>query len=107
MTKAEIQSLIEASGIPTAYNFFTEEEVKTKGINLPFITWLNPFDNNMGADGVVYYSAHHIECELYEEYRDDTTEGKVEEALANLYYTKTVDYIDSEKMYKITYEFEV
>lgn len=107
MELTEVQDFLSATGFPVAYGYFTEEEVAEKNIRLPFITWLHPFDNHMSADGVVYYAAHHISCELYEEYRDEQTENAVEHVLENLYYTKSIDYIDSEKMYKITYEFEV
>lgn len=103
----EVQTMLESTGFPTAYNAFTEEEVASKGITLPFITWMNDSDDSMGADNRVYYKAHHIQAELYEEYRDEEAEAKIETALADIYYNKIVAYVESEKMYQITYEFEV
>lgn len=107
MTLSEVQTKLETTGLPVAYHSFTEEEVKEKGIKLPFICWLNPRDNNFSADGVVYSTSHEITVELYEEYRDDNTERTVEAVLSDIYYTKSIEYIESEKMYEVIYEFEV
>lgn len=107
MTLQEIQQLLESTGLPVAYRVFTEEEVKEKNITLPFITWLNDRDNNFAADDAVYFAAHSVDVELYEEYRSAEYEAAVEAALSGIFYTKNVQYIDAEKMYEVIYSMEV
>lgn len=107
MTLSEVQTMLEGTGLPVAYNSFTEDEIKQNNIKLPFICWLNISDNNFGADNKVYHTAHHVQIELYEEYRDAVNEGKVETALADRFFTKNETYIDDQKMYEIIYEIEV
>lgn len=107
MTLKDVQTILETTRLPVAYNSFTEEDIKAKGITLPFICWLNTGEDNFAADNKAYYGSHKIAVELYEEYRDETTEGKVETALQDIFYTKQMTYIDDEKMYEIIYEFEV
>lgn len=107
MTLTEFQTLLETTGLPVAYGRFTEEYIAQEGVTLPFIVWMNESDDNFGADNVVHYVAHGIRIELYEEIRDPVTEGKVEAALKDIYYTKDAVYVEDERVYEIIYQTEV
>ena len=48
-----------------------------------------------------------IQVELYTKNKEIETEEKVEQALSSFFFTKTENYIDSEKCYQILYELEV
>ena len=56
----------------------------------------------------MYFSAPHMQIELYEPLRDPETEAKVEAVLASVaFWEKTITYIETEKCYQILYEIEV
>lgn len=107
MTLTDFQTLLETTGLPVAYDHFTKEYIEKEGVTLPFIVWMNESDDNFGADNVVHYVAHGVRIELYEEVRDPVTEGKVETALKDIYYTKEAVYIEDERLYEIIYQTEV
>lgn len=100
----KMHDLLCGTGLPVAYNAFTEKEVAEKDIKLPFICYRNDFDENMPADNSVYFSNHHFVIELYEKYKSKDTEGLLENVLREYYYTKTESYINDEACYMITYE---
>jgi hypothetical protein len=56
---------------------------------------------------VVYYSRKVIIVRLYTDKRDEVSEGKVQTALSGMYYSKDIQFLDSEKLYEITYTIEV
>lgn len=103
MTLEEVQSLLEVTGLPVAYRAFPAGEAPP----LPFICYLTPGTNNFAADNAVYYVINAVRVELYTEYKDPETEGRVEDALSSFVWDKDVEYIDSERCYQITYEIEV
>lgn len=107
MTLSEFQSILESTQLPVAYRCFTEDEITKQNIKLPFIVWVNDSDNNFSADNAVHFSSHNIRVELYEKYRDATTETKVENALANFYYKKDIVYIDTEKCFEVIYNLNI
>ena len=76
---------------------------------LPFICYLENGSNGFAADGISFYASRRIDIELYTRLRDMTSEGAVEAALteASIYWSKEINYIDSEKCYQITYEVEI
>lgn len=105
MTLEELRAILKASGLPAAYRAFRENSAPP----LPFICYQETGSDNTGADGIVWFSARQVDVELYTAYKDPEAEQKVEAALtaAGIYYDKYETYIDSEKMYQITYEIEV
>ena len=103
MTLEEVQNLLETTGLPVAYRAFPVGAVPP----LPFICYLTPGTNNFGADDGVYHIINAVRVELYTEYKDSETEGRVENALSSFFWDKDVEYIDSERCYQITYEIEV
>lgn len=103
MRLKEFCDILKTTGLPVAYRAFSEEEAP----KLPYICYLNLEDNNFAADGKVFFSAKEIRVELYTKNKDVETEEKVEQALSSFFFTKTENYIDSEKCYQILYELEV
>lgn len=103
MTLEDIKNLLESTGLPVAYRAFAENNAP----ELPFICYLSPGTNNFAADDTVYLEIDQITVELYTQYRDPKTEGKVEAALSSFVWDKDINYIDSERCYQITYEIEV
>lgn len=102
MTRAEIAEVISGTGLPFAYSAFPVNEAPT----LPYITYYYPRANDVKADNSNYCKVDDLVIELYTENKDFATEELVESALP-FPYSKEVNYIDSEKMYQITYESEV
>lgn len=105
MTLSELNTILVSTTLPVAYRAFRVGEAPT----LPFICYIETGYNNFGADNIVYDSAKKIDIELYTENKSESTELLVENALTNnsIFWTKYEDYIDSEEMFKITYEVEV
>lgn len=103
MRLEEFCDILKTTGMPVAYRAFPEKDAP----KLPYICYLNPEDNNFAADGRVFFSAKEIQVELYTKNKDVETEEKVEQALSSFFFTKTENYIDSEKCYQILYELEV
>ncbi len=101
MTLSDVKDRLKSTGLPVAYRAF---EKPTKP---PFLVYLSDGDSNFAADGVVYFAAHQVRVELYASVRDLASEAKVESAFADIYYEKTVTYIESEKVYETIYELEV
>ena len=103
MTLKEIKELLEKTGLPVAYRKFK------KPASLPFICYLETGSHNFSADGKVYSEVKRIDIELYTENKEPETEEKLNQVLdgAGAFYERYEDYIDSEKMYQITYEIEV
>ena len=101
MTLTEVKDRLMTTGLPVAYNAFQSEQA------LPFIVYQNPGEDQFGADGKVYYSAHEIRIELYTELRDTASEALIENAFSDVFFEKSTIYIDTEKCYETIYELEV
>ena len=91
--------------IPVAYYQFPEDNAPPP----PFITYYYPSDNDFKADDTNYTPIRDLSIELYTDNKDFTLEKAVEDALTSngLVYSKSEDYIESEKLYMITFETEV
>lgn len=100
MTLEEFAKLLETTNMPVAFYEFPKEEPHDP----PFICYITPGASQFGADGRVYYSGIKIQVELYTLQKDLEAEKKVESALASFYFTKDEGYLDSEKMYMVTYQ---
>jgi hypothetical protein len=100
----EIITILEALGIPYAYDHFAEGE----GPDPPFICYRCPNSDNFAADGVAYFPITEIDIELYTDTKDPETEKKLEDLLtkSGIFFEKTETWIDSEKLYEVLYSFE-
>lgn len=105
MTYEEISQLIASIGIPYAYYQFPERT----GQEPPFICFYYPASNDFLADNQNYQKISALRIELYTANKDFALEKAVEDVLRGemLVYTRNEDYIDSEKMFMITYDTEV
>lgn len=101
----KILSILNALGIPFAYDHFAQGESPDP----PFICYLIPGTNNFSADGVAYYKINQFNIELYTDLKDLSLERKIEEALdeASIFYNKSESWIESESLYEVLYTFEM
>ena len=101
----KILSILNALGIPFAYDHFAQGESPDP----PFICYLIPGTNNFSADGVAYYKINQYNIELYTDMKDLSLERKIEEALdeASIFYNKSETWIESESLYEVLYTFEM
>ena len=97
----QVYSRLKSTGLPVAYRAFRSLQEP------PFIVYLTDGDNNFSADGRVYFSTHQIRVELYTREKDLSAEASVEAAFADIFYTKSQVFIDSEGVYETIYEMEV
>ena len=105
MTYKEIAQLIDGIGYPYAYYQFEQETAKEP----PFICFYYPGRDDFLADDSNYAQITELTIELYTDNKDFAAEAAVESALeaAEIVYEKDETYIDSERMYMITYNTEV
>lgn len=105
MTYKEIAELVDGIGYPYAYYQFEKETAKEP----PFICFYYPGRDDMLADDTNYAQITELVIELYTDNKDFAAEAAVESALeaAEIVYEKDETYIDSERMYMITYTTEV
>lgn len=105
MTYKEIAQLIDGIGYPYAYYQFEKDTAKDP----PFICFFYPENNDFLADNTNYAHITELTIELYTDNKDFTAEAAVEAALeaAEIVYEKDETYIDSERMYMVTYTTEV
>lgn len=104
MTRAEINTMLQAIGLPYEYDHF---EVG-KAPALPFITFTYPQTDNFAADNIVYTEISDIVIELYCAHKDFALEDRIKAVLNQygVFYNKREAFIDSERAYQITYELE-
>lgn len=88
-----------------AYHSWPEDEAPA----LPLICYLERGSENFGADNTVYHGTRRVDVELYARKRDLTSEALIEAALtdAEIYFERTVEWLDDEKCFETIYEIEV
>lgn len=96
--------ILKALGLPFAYDHFAEGESPLP----PFVVYKYTGANNFNADGVVYYPVNGVNVELYTDKKDIYIEKRLEHILtdAEICYTKSEVWIESEKLYEILYSFD-
>lgn len=92
--------------IPCAYMQFPEDGTAPEP---PFMVYYFDYSEDFLADNVNYAPIRHIVVELYTNTKDFTTESAVESHLTSngFVFSKTEDYIESERLYMVTYNTEV
>lgn len=98
--------MIAGIGLPYAYDHFTKKE--SPG-HPPFICFIYPESDNVFADDRVYQKVKQLRVELYTDEKDLDLEEAVENALdaAELCYESNETYLNSEKMYMVTWDMDV
>lgn len=101
MTYKEVATMIAGTELPYAYDHFPEGQ----GPNPPFICFYYEGSNDLAADNTNYQRIRPLTLELYTDNKDITTEETVEAALncAGLVFSRSEVYIDSERLYEVTY----
>lgn len=105
MTYQEVATMIAGTGLPYAYDHFNENEAPTP----PFICFYFEGSGDLAADNTNYLRVRPLTLELYTDNKDFATEATVEAALngAGLVFSRTEVYIDSERLYMVTYQTEI
>ncbi|WP_022761884.1 hypothetical protein [Butyrivibrio sp. AD3002] len=99
-----ILKILRRLGFPFAYDHFAEGE----GPDPPFVIYRCEGTDNFSADDEAYYPVDEMAVVLYTDKKDLKTEKKLEDQLtkAGIFFEKYELFIDSEKLYEVTYSFE-
>ena len=105
MTYKEVNTMLSSVGVPYAYNQFDNDTPQEP----PFICFLYDHGDDLIADNTNYQLIRMLSVELYTDTKDFELEQTVEDVLnANgLVYSKQETYLESERMYMITFEADV
>lgn len=105
MTYKQVAELVEGIGFPNAYDHFDEGDASPP----PFICFYFSGSNDMAADNANYQRIRPLTLELYTDNKDFKAEETVEAALnrAGLAYSRDEVWIDSERMYEVTYTADI
>jgi hypothetical protein len=103
LTLSELKTLLNSSGITFKYHHWD------KPPTLPFGVYITPSSENFKADGKVAQEFNNVIAELYTAKKDPATEKEIKDVLdgAGIFYETNETYIESEKMYQISYEFQI
>lgn len=105
MTFRQVAEMVSSIGVPYAYYQFPNNT----GIAPPFVCFYFDSSNDFAADNVNYQRIRPLTLELYTENKDFTLEQTVENILNQngLVYSREETYLDSEKMYMVTFMTEI
>ena len=105
MTYKQVATMIDGIGLPYAYYQFPEGTDQA----CPFICFYFTNSNDLAADDTNYQKIRPLAIELYTDNKDFTTEAAVESVLNSngLVYAREETYLDSERMYMVTYTTEI
>ena len=105
MTFDEVSAMAEETGLPVAYDHFSEGESPDP----PFLIFLFPKSDNFSADGKVYAKINALHFELYTDKKQPDMEATVEAVLDShgMYYDKSEVWIAEERLYEVLYTMEV
>lgn len=105
MTYKQVAEMVGTIGIPYAYYQFPNNT----GIAPPFVCFYFDSSNDFAADDTNYQRIRPLSVELYTENKDFTLEQTVENVLNQngLVYSREETYLDSERMYMVTFMTEI
>lgn len=105
MTTKEVATMIAEIGIPYAYYQFPEGTEQAT----PFACFYFANDNDFLADDSNYQNIEHLILEVYTDNKDFDLEQTVKSVLAsyNMVWTRSEEWIDSERMQESIYEMDV
>ena len=105
MTYKQVAEMVSSIGVPYAYYQFPNNT----GIAPPFVCFYFNSSNDFAADNTNYQRIRPISIELYTDNKDFTLEQTVENVLNQhgLVYSREETYLDSEKMYMVTFMTEI
>lgn len=99
MTESQVFELLNALGIPVAYDHFDEKTT------LPFVVYRESGIDKVDADNFNYFTIKRFEIDLCTEKKDVVLEAMLETLLNEneIPFGKDSNWIPSERMYQITY----
>lgn len=105
LTLGELIKILEATGYPVAYSYFTATP-STPVPAPPYICFLVDGSANLMADNKVYHKINDLNIELYTTKKNLVAEAKLEQVLDDhdIPYESYGTFIESEKMYQKIYE---
>lgn len=105
MTYRQVAEMVSSIGVPYAYYQFPNNS----GIAPPFVCFYFDSSNDFAADNTNYQRIRPLSIELYTGNKDFTLEQTVENVLNQngLVYSREETYLDSEKMYMVTFMTEI
>ena len=105
MTYRQVAEMVSSIGVPYAYYQFPNNT----GIAPPFVCFYFNSSNDFAADNTNYQRIRQLSLELYTDNKDFTLEQTVENVLNQhgLVYSREETYLDSEKMYMVTFMTEI
>ena len=105
MTYQEVATMIAGLNIPYAYYQFPNGTEQA----CPFICFFFSNSNDLAADNTNYQRIRTLSIELYTDNKDFALEESVESLLNSngLVYTREESYLDSERMYMVTFTSEI
>ena len=105
MTYRQVAEMVSSIGVPYAYYQFPNNT----GIAPPFVCFYFDSSNDFAADNTNYQRIRQLSLELYTDNKDFTLEQTVENVLNQngLVYSREETYLDSEKMYMVTFMTEI
>lgn len=103
MNQVQMIALLNTLTLPS---FYGQAPV---GTVLPFLTIHSDQPDNFAADNGVYVEKWNFRLDLYSVAKDLTHEAEIKKLLNDngIYWTKTEEYIDSENVWEVEFEFEV
>lgn len=105
MTYQEVKTMVASIGLPYAYYQFTADTA----VAPPFVCFYFDESNDEPADNQNWSKIRTLYIELYTDTKDFSLEATVEAVLANndQFYSRSEDYLDSERMMMVTYQMQV
>lgn len=103
MTYKEISDMLEGIKLPVTYYEWPENQAPDP----PYLCFYYPGDNDFKADDSNYQRIRTLVVELYTDEKDIELEEAVESALSGMVYDREEVYIDSERLFEVSYTMEV
>ena len=105
MTYRQVAEMVSSIGVPFAYYQFPNNT----GIAPPFVCFYFDSSNDFAADNTNYQRIRPLSIELYTDNKDFTLEQTVENVMNQngLVYSREETFLDSERMYMVTFMTEI
>lgn len=105
MTRKDFATMVRSIGIPSAYQFFSNDTAEDP----PFICFFETRDDDVKADNTNYVKIREMVIELYTAEKDFVLENTVEAVLkgAEMVYSVEAEYLDDEHLFLTVYTMEV
>ena len=105
MTYQDVNNMVASIGLPYAYYQFPNDTQQAP----PFIAFYYENSDDVYADNANYQRITELFIEFYSDSKDFFYETLIEDTLtaSGLTYTKSEQFIDTEKLHETVYEMEV